>query len=80
MRASLSSYTVKTAMGNSPYIAVPVFPSRAFRHTSVYVRTDRIRAPADLKGRRIGLPEYQLTANVWVRLFLEEDTGYGRPT
>ncbi len=72
---SMSSYSVKTADGTSPYIAVPVFPSRAFRHTSVYVRTDRIRSPADLKGKRIGLPEYQLTANVWVRLFLEEDYG-----
>ena len=72
---SLSSYSVKTAAGTSPYIAVPVFPSRAFRHTSVYVRTDRIKSPADLKGRRIGVPEYQLTANIWVRLFLEEDCG-----
>jgi 4,5-dihydroxyphthalate decarboxylase len=73
---SLSSYSVKTAAGTSPYIAVPVFPSRAFRHTSVYIRTDRgIATPADLKGRRIGVPEYQLTANVWVRLFLEEDYG-----
>lgn len=72
---SMSSYCVKTAAGTSPYIAVPVFPSRAFRHTSIYVRTDRIRAPADLKGKRVGVPEYQLTANVWVRLFLEEDYG-----
>jgi 4,5-dihydroxyphthalate decarboxylase len=72
---SLSSYSVKTAAGTSPYIAVPVFPSRAFRHTSVYVRTDRIKSPADLKGRRIGVPEYQLTANIWVRMFLEEDYG-----
>jgi 4,5-dihydroxyphthalate decarboxylase len=72
---SMSSYSVKTANGDSPYIAVPVFPSRAFRHTSVYVRTDRIKQPSDLKGRRVGLPEYQLTANVWVRMFLEEDYG-----
>ncbi|MBV8912124.1 MAG: ABC transporter substrate-binding protein, partial [Acetobacteraceae bacterium] len=73
---SLSSYSVKTAGGDSPYIAVPVFPSRAFRHTSVYIRTDRaIKEPADLQGRRIGVPEFQLTANVWVRLFLEEDYG-----
>jgi 4,5-dihydroxyphthalate decarboxylase len=72
---SLSSYSVKTAAGTSPYIAVPVFPSRAFRHTSVYVRTDRIKELADLKGRRVGVPEYQLTANIWVRLFLEEDYG-----
>lgn len=72
---SMSSYSVKTAAGTSPYVAVPVFPSRAFRHTSIYVRTDRIKSPADLRGKRVGVPEYQLTANVWVRLFLEEDHG-----
>jgi 4,5-dihydroxyphthalate decarboxylase len=72
----LSSYSVKTANGTSPYIAVPVFPSRAFRHSSIYVRADRgIDKPEDLKGKRIGVPEYQLTANVWVRLFLEEEYG-----
>ena len=70
---SMSSYAVKTAMNTSPYIAVPIFPSRAFRHTSIYVRTDRISEPRDLVGKRVGLPEYQLTANVWVRMFLEED-------
>ncbi len=59
---SLSSYSVKTAAGTSPYIAVPVFPSRAFRHTSIYVRKDRVKSPPDLKGRRVGVPEYQLTA------------------
>lgn len=72
---SMSSYSLKAAAGTSPYVAVPVFPSRAFRHTSIYVRTDRIKTPADLKGKRVGVPEYQLTANVWVRLFLEEDHG-----
>ncbi|WP_321967873.1 ABC transporter substrate-binding protein [Burkholderia cepacia] len=73
---SLSSYSVKTAAGSSPYVAVPIFPSRAFRHSSVYVRADRgIDRPEDLKGKRIGVPEYQLTANVWVRLFLEEEYG-----
>ena len=70
---SLSSYTVKTAKGDCPYVGVPVFPSRAFRHTSVYIRTDRgIEKPEDLRGRRVGVPEYQLTANVWVRVILEE--------
>lgn len=73
---SMSSYCVKTAAGTSPYIAVPVFPSRMFRHTSIYIRTDRgIRSPADLRGRRIGVPEYQVTANIWARLFLQEDYG-----
>ena len=71
---SLSSYAVKVAAGSSPYLAIPVFPSRAFRHSAVYVRSDRgIETPQDLKGKRIGVPEYQLTANVWVRLFLEDD-------
>ena len=72
---SMSSYTVKTAQGNCPYIAVPAFVSRAFRHTSIYVRTDRIKKPQDLKGRKVGVPEYQLTANVWARAFLEDDYG-----
>jgi 4,5-dihydroxyphthalate decarboxylase len=72
---SLSSFTVKTALGDCPYVGVPAFVSRAFRHTSIYVRTDRVRTPADLKGRRVGLPEYQLTACVWARAILEDDHG-----
>lgn len=69
---SFSSYCVKHSKGESPYIAVPVFLSRAFRHSSVYIRTDRgIDSPADLKGRRIGIAEWQLTANVWARGILE---------
>jgi 4,5-dihydroxyphthalate decarboxylase len=73
---SLSSFTVKQAAGTNPYVGVPVFPSRAFRHTSIYIRTDRgIASPADLKGRRIGIPEYQLTACVWARALLHEEYG-----
>ncbi len=72
---SLSSFTVKTANGDSPYVGIPCFLSRAFRHTSMYVRTDRIKKPEDLKGKKIGLPEYQLTANVWARAILEDDHG-----
>jgi 4,5-dihydroxyphthalate decarboxylase len=73
---SLSSFTVRTARGDNPYIGIPVFPSRAFRHTAIVVRTDRgIRAPADLKGRRIGTPEYQLTACVWARAILQDEFG-----
>jgi 4,5-dihydroxyphthalate decarboxylase len=75
---SLSSYTVKTALNDCPYIAVPAFVSRAFRHTSIYVRTDRVKKPQDLKGRKVGVPEYQLTANVWARAFLEDDYGVKR--
>jgi 4,5-dihydroxyphthalate decarboxylase len=72
---SLSSFTVKTAQGDCPYVGVPAFVSRAFRHTSIYVRTDRIKKPADLKGKKVGVPEYQLTANVWARAILEGDHG-----
>jgi 4,5-dihydroxyphthalate decarboxylase len=72
---SLSSFTVKTAAGNSPYVGVPAFVSRMFRHTSIYARKDRIKKPEDLKGKRVGVPEYQLTANVWARAILEEDHG-----
>jgi len=72
---SLSSFTVKTAQGGGAYVGVPAFVSRAFRHTSIYVRTDRIKKPQDLKGKRVGVPEYQLTANVWARAILEDDHG-----
>lgn len=72
---SFSSYLVKASRGESPYIAVPVFLSRAFRHTSIWVRKDRIRKPEDLKGQRVGVPEYQLTANVWARALLQDDFG-----
>jgi 4,5-dihydroxyphthalate decarboxylase len=73
---SLSSYCVQVAAGGSAYVAAPVFPSRAFRHSAIYIRDDRgISGPADLRGKRVGLPEYQLTANVWVRLFLKDDYG-----
>lgn len=72
---SFSSYLVKHSKGDCPYIAIPVFLSRAFRHTSIYVRKDRIKKPEDLKGKRVGLPEYQLTANVWARAILQDDFG-----
>ena len=72
---SMSSQTVKVARGENAYVGVPVFPSRAFRHTSIYVRRDRIARPEDLKGKRIGVPEYQLTANVWARAILADDHG-----
>jgi 4,5-dihydroxyphthalate decarboxylase len=70
---SLSSLTLQTALGKSAYVGLPVFLSRAFRHTSVYIRRDRgIAAPADLRGRHIGTPEYQLTACVWARGLLAD--------
>jgi len=73
---SMSSLTVKIAEGNADYVAVPAFLSRAFRHTSFYIRTDRgIEKPEDLAGRRVGLPEYQLTACVWARAILQDEYG-----
>nr|WP_219339196.1 ABC transporter substrate-binding protein [Tepidicella baoligensis] len=72
---SFSSYLVKHSRGECPYVAVPVFLSRAFRHTSIYVRKDRIKRTEDLKGKRIGIPEYQLTAIVWARSILQSDYG-----
>jgi len=73
---SLSSFSVKLAQGDNPYVGVPVFPSRAFRHSSIVIRRDRgIATPADLRGRRIGTPEYQLTACVWARALLEDEYG-----
>jgi 4,5-dihydroxyphthalate decarboxylase len=56
-------------------VGVPAFVSRAFRHTSIYVRTDRVKRPEDLKGRKVGVAEYQLTANVWARALLEDEYG-----
>lgn len=73
---SLSSHSISVARGESHYIAIPVFLSRAFRHTSIYIRNDKgINRPQDIKGRRIGIAEYQLTANVWARGILEEHFG-----
>ena len=72
---SLSSFTIKTAGGTCPYVGVPAFVSRAFRHNSIYVRKDRVKSPEDLKGKRVGLPEYQLTACVWARIILQDEHG-----
>lgn len=69
---SLSSFSLRTDRGDNPYVGVPVFTSRAFRHTAITVRKDRIRNPLDLAGKRIGLPEWQLTACVWARALIEE--------
>src|SRR6202023_1155696 len=69
---SLSSYTLRAALGDCPYVGVPAFVSRMCRHTSIGVRTDRIKEPKDLKGKKVGLPEWQLTANVWARAILAD--------
>lgn len=73
---SLASYVVSIANGNNEYTALPIFLSRAFRHSSIYVtRSSGIKEPRSLRGKRIGIAEYQLTANVWARALLEDDFG-----
>ncbi len=73
---SLSSYTLSLFRDPSPFVAIPVFPSRAFRHSGIFVNADAgIREPRDLIGKRVGNPEYQLTANVWIRGILADEYG-----
>jgi 4,5-dihydroxyphthalate decarboxylase len=72
---SLSSYTV-SLFRDSPFIAIPVFPSRFFRHSCIYVNVNSgIKEPKDLIGKRIGNPEYQMTAPVWIRGVLQDEYG-----
>ena len=73
---SMSSYLLGLARGAAPYIAVPVFLSRLFRHSAIYIRTDRgITRPEDLKGKKVGVPEYQVTAALWARALLDSEYG-----
>jgi 4,5-dihydroxyphthalate decarboxylase len=77
----LSGYVIGTSRGtglggSSPYVAIPVFLSRSFRCSGIYIRTDRgIERPQDLKGKKVGIPEYQITAAVWSRGFLSDEYG-----
>jgi 4,5-dihydroxyphthalate decarboxylase len=71
-----SPYLIALSRGTTPYVAVPVFLSRMFRHSAVYIRSDRgIAGPADLRGKRIGVPEYQMSAVMWFRGFLQDEFG-----
>jgi len=73
---SLSSYTLSLFRDNPPFIAIPVFPSRFFRHSCIYVHAGSgICEPKDLIGKRIGNPEYQMTAPVWIRGILSDEFG-----
>jgi len=73
---SLSSYVASLNQPEPPFIAIPAFPSRFFRHSCIFVSTKSgIRKPEDLKGKRIGVPEYQMTAPVWIRGILSDDYG-----
>ena len=74
---SLSSYLLSmTDDGPGRFVAIPAFLSRSFRHSGIYVnQTSGIARPEDLVGRTVGLAEYQLTANVWIRGLLAEHHG-----
>ncbi|KAH9207409.1 4,5-dihydroxyphthalate decarboxylase [Leptodontidium sp. 2 PMI_412] len=73
---SLSSYVMTLNEEIPKFIALPVFPSRFFRHQSIYINLNaNIKKPQDLKGRKIGIPEYQMTAAVWQRGIMEEEYG-----
>ncbi len=69
---SLSGYLQMRALGKTDFIAIPVFPSRVFRHGFIFVR-DTIKKPKDLEGRRVGVPEYWQTAAVWIRGILQHE-------
>lgn len=71
---SLSSYVMSRFADAPPFIAIPVFPSRFFRHSCIYVnRNSGIREPKDLIGKRVGTPEFQMTAGVWIRGILSDE-------
>lgn len=73
---SLSSYVLSLGRENPPFIAVPAFPSRFFRHSCIFVSArSGITAPRELAGRRVGAPEYQMTAPVWIRGTLSDEYG-----
>lgn len=73
---SLSSYVMSRAKGDDSLIALPVFPSRMFRHSAIYINSDSgITTPKDLIGRQVGVPEFQVSAAVWVRGILEDHYG-----
>ncbi|KAF2157058.1 hypothetical protein K461DRAFT_283822 [Myriangium duriaei CBS 260.36] len=72
---SASEYITMYAAGKRDFIAIPVFPSRAFRHSFIAVNTDKIKKPEDLNGKRIGVQHYTMTAAVWQRGLLQHEYG-----
>lgn len=73
---SFGKFIAYASQGNSPFIGIPVFPSRVFRHSAFYVRADRgIATPEDLEGKTVGIPEWAQTAGIYARGFLAETVG-----
>jgi 4,5-dihydroxyphthalate decarboxylase len=73
---SMGAFLVAAAQGRHPFIALPVFPSRTFRHRCIFVNSSSgIERPEELRGKRMGVPEYTMTASVWLRGLLQHDYG-----
>ena len=73
---SLAAHCILTARGETPFVGLPVFTSRMFRHGSIFVSdSSKITKPEQLAGKRIGIPEYQMTAAVWMRSILSSQYG-----
>jgi 4,5-dihydroxyphthalate decarboxylase len=72
---SLSTYTILRSRGDTRMTAIPVFPSRKFRHSHIFVNGDNIKHPADLEGKLVGCPEFQNTATTWIRGILGDQYG-----
>ena len=72
---SSSEFVARFAGGDCPFVALPVFPSRVFRHGHIAVNAQAVRAPADLAGQRIGVPLYSMTAAIFIRGLLQHDFG-----
>jgi 4,5-dihydroxyphthalate decarboxylase len=72
---SSSEYITRYVSGDRSFVAIPVFASRAFRHSFIAVNSDRIKKPSDLNGKRIGVQLYTMTAAVWIRGLLQHEYG-----
>jgi 4,5-dihydroxyphthalate decarboxylase len=72
---SSSEFISRVGAGTCSFVALPVFPSRMFRHGFISVNTDRVRSPQELAGKRIGVPLYTMTAAVWIRGLLMHEYG-----
>ncbi len=77
---SMSSFMIITSQGDTRFVGLPIFTMRKFFHTGILVRTDSgIELPEDLKGKRVGVPEYQQTAMLWIRGILQHEFGVAPP-
>jgi 4,5-dihydroxyphthalate decarboxylase len=73
---SMGAFLTAAALGRRPFVGIPVFPSRTFRHRCIFVNSAAgIEKPEDLRGKRVGVPEYSMTAAVWLRGLFEHEYG-----